>query len=80
MSLFKYYFLSDNVMYTVMLPYSGSPTSSSKGEYECLSFLAFKQPELNLQTAFNNPGNTYILFIRLYLTLQNYLTVIAKAL
>jgi hypothetical protein len=76
MAVFKFYFLNKTPMFTVLLPYSGSPTGSSKGEYECLSLLAYEHPELELKTAFNNPGK--LNYIVVYY--KNYIVVYCKVL
>jgi hypothetical protein len=57
MAVFKYYFYNKShyTMFSVMAPYNGNCTKSSKGEYEFMTFLSYKRPELQIRTAFNHP-------------------------
>jgi hypothetical protein len=57
MAIFKYYFYNQATykIYSVMAPYNGTCTKSSKGEYEFFSYLCYTRPELKLRTAFNHP-------------------------
>jgi hypothetical protein len=57
MAIFKFYFYNkaNYAMFSVMAPYNGNCTKSSKGEYEFMSYLCFKRPELKIRTAFNHP-------------------------
>jgi hypothetical protein len=57
MAIFKFYFYNkaNYSMFSVMAPYNGTCTKSSKGEYEFMSYLCYKRPELKIRTAFNHP-------------------------
>jgi hypothetical protein len=56
MAIYKFYFYnkSNEKLFTVMAPYNGLASKSSKGEYEFMSLLCFYNPDLKIQTAFNH--------------------------
>jgi len=55
-SLCQFYVLNNYNICTVPNPYSNTAAAVSIGEYEYTSYLAYEHPDLQVQTAFNNPN------------------------
>jgi len=53
-ALCQYYSLNEFNICTVQKPFGVNPAQVSHGEYEYTSYLAFENPHLNIQTAFNH--------------------------
>ena len=54
-AVYSYFFMNDFNMYSVMQPFVGNSVLSSRGEFEWTSWLNWKNFDLNILNAFNNP-------------------------
>lgn len=54
-AVFAYFFMNDEIMHTVMHPFTGSSVQVSRGEIEWTNWLNWKHFGLNILNAFNNP-------------------------
>lgn len=53
-AVFSYFFMNDDIMYSVMQPFVGNSVLSSRGEFEWTTWLNWKNLGLNILNAFNN--------------------------